>query len=106
MDISGVCRLRRWRRAETSRNSQGRLSLFARTRSHLPAIGLILLAALVLRVTWVIFVHPDPVAEGCFDDTAWYQAAAHYFANGDGDVNPFVGGPMTAAELLADAQSD
>jgi 4-amino-4-deoxy-L-arabinose transferase-like glycosyltransferase len=65
-------------------------------RRHGLAIGLILVVALALRVTWVAFVHPDPVADGRFDDTAWYRVAAHYFANGDGYVNPFTGTPTAA----------
>ena len=65
-------------------------------RRHGLAIGFILVVALVLRVAWVIFVHPDPVIEGRFDDTAWYRVAAHYFANGDGYVNPFTGTPTAA----------
>lgn len=60
------------------------------------AIGLILVVALVLRVAWVIYVHPDPVTEGRFDDTAWYSEAARFFANGDGYVNPFTGTPTAA----------
>lgn len=57
---------------------------------------MILLAGFALRVAWLACVHPDPVVEGRFDDTAWYRAAAHYFANGDGYVNPFVGTPTAA----------
>jgi hypothetical protein len=61
-------------------------------RRHLPALGLILLTAIVLRLVWIAFVHPDPT-DGRFDDTAWYRVSAHFFANGDGYVNPFTGTP-------------
>lgn len=44
----------------------------------------------------MIFVHPDPLEAGRFDDTAWYRAAAHYVANGDGYVNPYTGTPTAA----------
>ena len=57
-------------------------------RRHGLAIGLVLLVALALRIAWVVCVHPDPVLDGRFDDTAWYRVAAHYVANGDGYVNP------------------
>ena len=66
-----------------------------RLRRHLPALGLILAIALVLRLIWVLSVHPNPI-DGRFDDTAWYRSAAHYFANGDGYVNPFTGTPTAA----------
>jgi len=66
-----------------------------RIRRHLPALGLVLLIAVGARVVWLIFVHPDP-SDGRFDDTAWYRAAAHFFANGDGYVNPFTGTPTAA----------
>jgi hypothetical protein len=52
-------------------------------RRDLPALGLILLLALSIRIVWIIFAHPDPT-DGRFDDTAWYYSAAHFFANGDG----------------------
>ena len=65
-------------------------------RRHGVAIGLILVVALALRIAWVIYVHPDPVAEARFDDTAWYRVAAEYFANGDGYVNPYTGTPTAA----------
>jgi 4-amino-4-deoxy-L-arabinose transferase-like glycosyltransferase len=61
-------------------------------RRRISAIGLILLVTLVLRLSWIAFVHPDPT-DGRFDDTAWYRVSAHYFANGDGYVNPFTGTP-------------
>ena len=64
-------------------------------RAHLPALGLILLLTVAVRVAWLIFVHPDPV-DGRFDDTAWYRVAAHFFARGDGYVNPFTGTPTAA----------
>jgi 4-amino-4-deoxy-L-arabinose transferase-like glycosyltransferase len=65
-------------------------------RRHGLAIGLILVVALALRVAWVVCVHPDPVLDGRFDDTAWYRVAAHYVANGDGYVNPYTGTPTAA----------
>lgn len=61
-------------------------------RRHLPALGLILLSGIALRLAWIAFVHPNPT-DGRFDDTAWYRVAAHFFANGDGYVNPFSGTP-------------
>src|SRR6478672_11343478 len=66
-----------------------------RLRRHLPALGLILAVAFALRLIWVLCVHPNPI-DGRFDDTAWYRSAAHYFANGDGYVNPFTGTPTAA----------
>jgi 4-amino-4-deoxy-L-arabinose transferase-like glycosyltransferase len=48
-----------------------------------------------VRIAWALWVHPDPT-DGRFDDTAWYRIAAHYFANGDGYVNPFTGTPTAA----------
>ncbi len=59
-------------------------------RRHLPALGLILLTALAVRLAWIAFIHPDPT-DGRFDDTVWYRVSAHFFANGDGYVNPFTG---------------
>ncbi|MBI2723651.1 MAG: glycosyltransferase family 39 protein [Chloroflexi bacterium] len=64
-------------------------------RRHLPAIGLILVVAIGTRLAWTLAVHPNPL-DGRFDDTAWYRSAAHYFANGDGYVNPFTGTPTAA----------
>lgn len=64
-------------------------------RRHLPALGLVLLITIAVRIAWLIFVHPDPT-DGRFDDTAWYRAAAHFLANGDGYVNPFTGTPTAA----------
>jgi 4-amino-4-deoxy-L-arabinose transferase-like glycosyltransferase len=61
-------------------------------RRHLPALGLILLTAIAVRLLWAAFIHPNPT-DGRFDDTAWYYTSAHYFANGDGYVNPFTGTP-------------
>jgi len=69
--------------------------VIARLRSHVPALAVALTLSCALRIAWVIFVHPDPV-DGRFDDTAWYRGAAHYFANGDGYVNPFTGTPTAA----------
>jgi 4-amino-4-deoxy-L-arabinose transferase-like glycosyltransferase len=64
----------------------------AGVRRHLPALGLILLVAGVLRLLWIACVHPDPV-DGRFDDTAVYRLSAHYLAAGDGYLNPFTGTP-------------
>ncbi len=64
-------------------------------RRHLPALGLMLCVAVAVRVAWALWVHPNPT-DGRFDDTAWYRVAAHYFANGDGYVNPFTGTPTAA----------
>lgn len=66
--------------------------IIKQARRHLPALGLILLTALALRLAWISFIHPDPT-DGRFDDTAWYRVSAHFFANGDGYVNPFTGTP-------------
>ncbi len=66
-----------------------------RVRRHVTALGLILVCACLVRVAWLLYVHPDPT-DGRFDDTAWYRGAAHYFANGDGYVNPFTGTPTAA----------
>lgn len=61
-------------------------------RRQLPALGLILFSAIAVRLLWAAFIHPNPT-DGRFDDTAWYYTSAHYFANGDGYVNPFTGTP-------------
>lgn len=57
-------------------------------RRHLPALGLILLAALAVRLLWIAFVHPDPL-DGRFDDTVLYRGSAHFLAQGDGYLNPY-----------------
>ena len=64
-------------------------------RTHLPPLGVVLLLGLVARVAWIAWIHPDPT-DGRFDDTQWYRGAAHYFASGDGYVNPFSGTPTAA----------
>jgi 4-amino-4-deoxy-L-arabinose transferase-like glycosyltransferase len=70
-------------------------------RRHAPALGLLFVVALIARLAWIAFVHPDPI-EGWFgddatgrrfDDTVWYRGAAHFIAQGDGYVNPFTGTP-------------
>ncbi len=66
-----------------------------RIRRHLPGLGLILLTALLLRLTWIAYVHPDPT-DGRFDDTAWYRGAAHFFSRGEGYLNPYAGTPTAA----------
>jgi 4-amino-4-deoxy-L-arabinose transferase-like glycosyltransferase len=65
-------------------------------RRHLGALAPALLLATALRLAWIAWIHPDPSSGQRFDDTAWYRAAAHYFANGDGYVNPFTGTPTAA----------
>jgi 4-amino-4-deoxy-L-arabinose transferase-like glycosyltransferase len=62
-------------------------------RRHAPGLGLIILAGFLLRLVWVIYVHPDPPADHRFDDTAWYRGAAHFISIGAGYVNPYVGTP-------------
>jgi 4-amino-4-deoxy-L-arabinose transferase-like glycosyltransferase len=64
-------------------------------RGHLPGLGLVLLAALAVRLAWVACIHPDP-ADGRFDDTVWYRGAAHYLSRGEGYLNPFSGTPTAA----------
>jgi 4-amino-4-deoxy-L-arabinose transferase-like glycosyltransferase len=64
-------------------------------RRHATALGLILVCAVLVRVAWLAYVHPNPT-DGRFDDTVWYRGAAHYFANGDGYVNPFTATPTAA----------
>ncbi|HYM15084.1 MAG TPA: glycosyltransferase family 39 protein [Dehalococcoidia bacterium] len=66
-----------------------------RIRRQLPTLFLVILIAAAVRIAWIIFVHPNP-ADGRFDDTAWYYAAARFFAHGDGYVNPFTGTPTAA----------
>lgn len=63
-----------------------------RIRRHLPGLGLILLTAFLLRLTWIAYVHPDPT-DGRFDDTAWYRGAAHFLSRGEGYLNPYAGTP-------------
>jgi 4-amino-4-deoxy-L-arabinose transferase-like glycosyltransferase len=64
-------------------------------RRHAPALGIVLFAAFAARAAWIFFVHPDPT-DGRLDDTSWYWFSAHYFANGDGYVNPLTGTPTAA----------
>ncbi len=64
----------------------------AQIRRHLPALGLILLLGLALRLLWILYVHPDP-APSHLDDTVWYRGAAHFIARGEGYLNPYVGTP-------------
>ncbi len=61
-------------------------------RRHLPALGLTLSVAFVVRLAWTLAIHPDP-ADGRFDDTVWYRGAAHFLARGEGYLNPFTGTP-------------
>ncbi len=62
--------------------------MLPRIRSRVLPLALILLVAIATRGVWISFVHPSPL-DGRFDDTAWYRAAAHYFAHGQGYVNPY-----------------
>jgi 4-amino-4-deoxy-L-arabinose transferase-like glycosyltransferase len=64
----------------------------ATVRRHLPALGLILVAAAALRLIWIAWSHPDPL-DGRFDDTPIYYLTAHYVAIGEGYLNPFTGTP-------------
>ncbi len=61
----------------------------------MPALGVVLFAALAVRVVWLAYVHPNPL-DGRFDDTVWYRSSAHFLALGKGYVNPFVGTPTAA----------
>lgn len=45
-------------------------------------IGIFLLA-LVLRLTWIAVINPDP-ADGRFDDSVWYDSTAQNLADGKG----------------------
>jgi 4-amino-4-deoxy-L-arabinose transferase-like glycosyltransferase len=67
----------------------------ATLRRHAPAVGLALAIGLALRIAWTAVLHPDPL-DGRFDDTAWYRVAAHYFARGEGYLNPYTGTPTAA----------
>jgi 4-amino-4-deoxy-L-arabinose transferase-like glycosyltransferase len=49
----------------------------------------------VLRIGWVLYVHPDPT-DGRFDDTAVYRLMAEYVSKGDGYVHPYSGYPTAA----------
>jgi 4-amino-4-deoxy-L-arabinose transferase-like glycosyltransferase len=49
----------------------------------------------VSRVSWLIYIHPNP-NDGRFDDTVWYRNSAHFLAAGEGYLNPF-SGTKTAA---------
>ncbi len=64
-------------------------------RRHLSGLGLILLTALLLRLIWIAYIHPDPT-DGRFDDTAWYRGAGHFLARGEGYLNPYAGTPTAA----------
>lgn len=66
--------------------------MIAPIRRHLPGLGLILLAGFVLRLLWILSVHPEPNPSG-LDDTVWYRGAAHFIARGEGYLNPYVGTP-------------
>ncbi|HEY8172161.1 MAG TPA: glycosyltransferase family 39 protein [Dehalococcoidia bacterium] len=76
----------------------------AQIRRHAPALGLILIAAFVLRLIWVLCIHPDPtagwehgdVALRRLDDTVWYRGTAHWLSLGKGYLNPFAGTPTAA----------
>ncbi len=51
-----------------------------------------LLIALLVRLTWLAYVHPNP-NDGRFDDTVWYRNSAHFVTLGCGYLNPFTGTP-------------
>lgn len=67
----------------------------AAVRRHTLALGPILACAALVRIAWILRFHPTPT-DGRFDDTVWYRVAAHYFAAGDGYVNPYTGTPTAA----------
>jgi 4-amino-4-deoxy-L-arabinose transferase-like glycosyltransferase len=64
-------------------------------RRHGPALGLILIVALAVRLAWIAWIHPDP-NDGRFDDTVWYRGSAHFISIGEGYLNPFAGTPTAA----------
>jgi 4-amino-4-deoxy-L-arabinose transferase-like glycosyltransferase len=67
----------------------------AAVRRHAIALGPTLTCAALVRIAWILRFHPTP-ADGRFDDTAWYRAAAHYVAAGAGYVNPYTATPTAA----------
>jgi 4-amino-4-deoxy-L-arabinose transferase-like glycosyltransferase len=52
-------------------------------RRYLLLLGVILLLALVLRLAWIAYAHPNP-NDGRFDDTLFYDHAAQALAAGQG----------------------
>jgi 4-amino-4-deoxy-L-arabinose transferase-like glycosyltransferase len=52
-------------------------------RRYLLWLGVILLLALVLRLAWIAYAHPNP-NDGRFDDTLFYDHAAQALAAGQG----------------------
>lgn len=56
-------------------------------QTHVRWLIVILIAALAVRVAWVVAVQPDP-RDGRFDDTVWYYSTAQHLMDGDGYVFP------------------
>ncbi len=54
--------------------------------THLRWLMAFLVLGLVLRVTWVATINPDPL-DGRFDDTKFYDASAKALAEGKGYIN-------------------
>jgi 4-amino-4-deoxy-L-arabinose transferase-like glycosyltransferase len=60
----------------------------ATSRKYLLWLGAILLFALVLRLAWIAYAHPNP-NDGRFDDTLFYDHAAQSLAAGKGFLGFF-----------------
>ena len=60
----------------------------ATSRQYLLWLGAILLLALVLRLAWIAYAHPNP-NDGRFDDTLFYDHAAQSLAAGKGYLGFF-----------------
>lgn len=60
----------------------------ATSRKHLLWLGAILLLALILRLAWIAYAHPNP-NDGRFDDTLFYDHAAQSLAAGKGYLGFF-----------------
>ncbi len=58
------------------------------TRAELPWFAALILAAVVLRILWVVHVNVDP-NDGRFDDSVAYHNVAHLLARGEGYVSPY-----------------
>jgi len=61
----------------------GVLGSLSTSRRHVLLLGAILLLALILRVAWIAYAHPNP-DDGRFDDTLFYDHAAQSLAAGEG----------------------
>jgi 4-amino-4-deoxy-L-arabinose transferase-like glycosyltransferase len=68
------------------------------------------LAAVVIRVLFVVLLTPSPTDEGRFDDTVWYHSTANTLLDGDGYRDPYrgnntakwpIGYPLTVAAIYA-----